>query len=154
MFAKRYHSKSGSTHSNADIQAHGNMSKKHASLVRKKKRWGEFDRISDMITDPIVVFDTEFKVVNLNKAARHFFTGRPLGKKCFLIKHKFALACKDCPIWQTLKTGVTATSEILSPKSGDPILLKTYPVYTRLRKIKGVVMVGRESSDIPVKWKR
>lgn len=154
MFAKRYNSKSKSACLNTDTQAHVNVSKKYTSPARKQKTWGEFDRIFDMITDPIVIFDAEFKVININKAGRHFFTGRPLGKKCFLIKHKFALACKDCPIWQTLKTGVTTTSEIVSSKSGDPILLKTYPIYTRLKKIKGVVMVGRESSDVPVKWKR
>ena len=98
--------------------------------------WGEFGRIFDAITDPIIIFDTEFKVININKAAKHFFPECAIGEKCFSTKHKFALACKNCPTWQTLKTGATTTCEILSQKNGDPILLKAYPVYNRL-KTKG-----------------
>jgi transcriptional regulator with PAS, ATPase and Fis domain len=118
------------------------------------KKWGGFDRIFDAITDPIIVFDMEFRLIKINKAAKFFFTGRPIGKKCFLTKHKFALACKNCPTWQTLKTGTATTSEILSPKTSTPLLLKTYPIYNRLKKIKGVVLLGRESNDVPIKWKR
>lgn len=112
-----------------------------------------FDRIFDAITDPIIVFDAEFNLVKINKAAKHFFTGYPIGKKCFFTKHKFALACKNCPTWQTLKTGSATTSEILSPKTSTPLLLKTYPIYNKQKKVKGVVLIGRESSDIPIKWK-
>lgn len=124
----------------------------HRARTHKKKVG--FDHIIDVITDPIILFDVEFHIVKMNKAAKYFFTGYPIGKKCFFIKHKFALACKSCPIWQTIRTGTTATSEILSPKTGNLILLKTYPIYNRLKKIKGVVLVGRESDDVPVKWKR
>ena len=56
--------------------------------------------IFNAITDPIVVFDTEFNVTNINKAAKEFFVDHPIGKKCFFTKHKFALACKNCPTWQ------------------------------------------------------
>ena len=42
----------------------------------------------------------------------------------------------------------------IKSKNGDPILLKAYPVYNRLKKLKGVVLIGRESDDVPVKWKR
>jgi transcriptional regulator with PAS, ATPase and Fis domain len=122
--------------------------------ARTHKKRGEFDHIFNVITDPIILFDVEFHIVKTNKAAKHFFTGYPIGKKCFFIKHKFALACKNCPTWQTIKTGTTATGEIVSPKTGNLILLKTYPIYNRLKKIKGVVLVGRESNDVPVKWKR
>lgn len=123
--------------------------------MQKHIRNGEkFDHILDVITDPIILFDVEFHIIRTNKAAKHFFTGYPIGKKCFFLKHKFALACKNCPTWQTIKTGTTATGEILSPKTGNLILLKTYPVYNKLKKIKGVVLVGRESTDVPVKWKR
>lgn len=122
--------------------------------ARTHKKRGEFDHILNVITDPIILFDVEFHIVKMNKAARHFFMDYPIGKKCFFIKHKFALACKNCPTWQTIKTGTTATGEILSPKTGNLILLKTYPIYNRLKKIKGVVLVGRESNDVPVKWMR
>src|SRR3990167_1352154 len=101
----------------------------------------ELNSIFNAITDPIIVFDAEFKVIKINKAAKEFFTGYPIGKKCFFTKHKFALACKNCPTWQTLKTGVTTTSEILNPKTGTTLLLKTYPIYNRLKNIKGVVLV-------------
>ncbi len=144
MFPKEYSSKSELSHVDLSPQSH----------TRTYKKWGECDHIFDMITDPIIVFDVEFNIVKMNKAAKLFFTGYPIGKKCFFIKHKFALACKSCPTWQTIKTGTTATSEILSPKTGNLILLKTYPVHNRLKKIKGVVLVGRESDDVPVKWKR
>lgn len=151
---QKYNSMSKSLHLDTHPQDCTDVSKGRAYRARTYKTLGEFNRIFDAITDPIVVFDTEFKVIKINKTAKYFFTGCTIGKKCFLTKHKFALACKSCPTWQTLKTGTPTTSEILSPKTGNPILLKTYPIYNRLKKIKGVVLIGRESSDVPVKWKR
>ncbi|MEP9410819.1 MAG: hypothetical protein HRF42_05340 [Candidatus Brocadia sp.] len=130
-----------------------NTRKWHTNRTRRHKNWVGFDRIFDAITDPVIVFDAEFNLVKINKAARNFFTGYPIGKKCFFTKHKFALACKNCPTWQTLKTGSATTSEILSPKTSTPILLKTYPIYSKQKKVKGVVLIGRESGDIPIKWK-
>lgn len=111
------------------------------------------DYIFNSTMDPIIVFDSEFNIVKINTAAKVFFTGYPVGKKCFSTKHKFALACKNCPIWQTLKTGKTATSEVLNPETCMPVLLKTYPIYNRLKNVQGVVLVGREGNDIPVKQK-
>lgn len=140
--------------SNTELQDFSVADKGGAYNTKKRKSHGKYNCIWDAITDPIVIFDTEFKVMRVNKAARQFFTGRAVGKKCFVIKHKFAMACKDCLIWQTLKTGTTVTDEILCSKTGNPILLKTYPIYSRLKKIKGVVLIGRESSDVPVKWRR
>ncbi len=155
MFKKRYQSKSGTSHLETSSQGCTNIRKGQGNRVRRyDKKWGGFDRIFDAITDPIIVFDTEFNLIKINKAAKYFFTGHPVGKKCFFTKHKFALACKDCPTWQTLKTGATKTCEILSPKTSTPLLLKTYPIYNRLKKVKGVVLIGRESNDVPTKWKR
>lgn len=153
MFTKRYRSKSGSSHLKAPSQTQTNAGEGHTDRAKGHKKWGGFDRIFDAITDPIIVFDAEFNLIKINKAAKYFFTGYPVGKKCFFTKHKFALACKNCPTWQTLKTGLPTTSEILSPKTSTPILLKTYPIYNRLKRIKGVVLIGRESNDVPRKWK-
>ncbi|KAB2833630.1 MAG: hypothetical protein F9K48_08000 [Candidatus Brocadia sp.] len=154
MFSKRYHLHSASLDSSAQLQDRTSMRKGHKIRPRRDTKWDDFNRIFDAIADPIMVFDTEFKLIKINKAARYFFSGYPVGKKCFFTKHKFALACKNCPTWQTLKTGVTTTSEILDPKTNIPILLKTYPIYNRLKKIKGVVLIGRESDDVPIKLKR
>ena len=125
-------------------------SKNHTRHVRKEKTRREFSKIFETITDPIIIFDTEFNVLQINKAAKPFFIGHPTGKKCFFTKHKFALACKNCPTWQTLKTGISTTSKIMSLKTCNPILLKTYPIYNKIKKIKGVVLIGRESGDVPV----
>ena len=154
MFTKRHNPKPESPHSSATQQARSDSSKVNKYRVKKYKTWGEFSKIFEAITDPIVVFDAEFNVIKINRAAKYFFPGDPVGKKCFLTKHKFALACRNCPTWQSLKTGTTTTSEILSPQTGNPILLKTYPIYNKLKKIKGVVLIGRESTDVPIKWKR
>lgn len=152
LFTKRHNPKSETKHADTTSQTCTNVSKGRIYRAKTYKTRKEFDHIFDAITDPIVVFDKEFNVKKINKAAKTFFTGCPIGKKCFFTKHKFALACKNCPTWQTLKTGVTTTSEILSPKTGKPILLKTYPIYNRLKKVKGAVLIGRESNDVAVKW--
>ncbi|HEY4481354.1 MAG TPA: PAS domain-containing protein [Candidatus Brocadiaceae bacterium] len=154
MFTKRYSSKSESTHLSTPSLARKVVSKGHTYRTSMRKTREKLNSIFNAITDPIIVFDAEFNVIKINKAAKEFFTGCPIGKKCFFTKHKFALACKNCPTWQTLKTGVTTTSEILNPKTGTTLLLKTYPIYNRLKNIKGVVLVGRESDDVPMKWNR
>ncbi|MBI2471768.1 MAG: hypothetical protein HYV59_11095 [Planctomycetes bacterium] len=154
MLTKRYKSKSESTHLNTTARSRKVAGKGHAYLTRMHKTREGLNSIFNAITDPIIVFDAEFKVTKINKAAKEFFTGCPIGKKCFYTKHKFALACKNCPTWQTLKTGATTTSEILNPKTSATLLLKTYPIYNRLKNIKGVVLIGRESDDVPMKWNR
>ena len=154
MFTKRYSSKSEPTHLNTSSLTSKVVSKGHTYRTSMRKTRETLNSIFNAITDPIIVFDAEFNVIKINKAAKEFFTGCPIGKKCFFTKHKFALACKNCPTWQTLKTGVTTTSEILNPKTGTTLLLKTYPIYNRLKNIKGVVLVGRESDDVPMKWNR
>jgi len=118
------------------------------------KKYKEIEITLDSVTDPIVIFDEDFRIKKLNKAAKQFFPGNSTGKQCFFIKHKFALACKDCPTWQTLKTGKTISAEILSFKTGDPLLLKTYPIYNKQKELKGVILIGRNSSDVPTKWMR
>lgn len=154
MFSKKHHKRTEG--SDVSRQVHGRIAsrKGHKGSVRKGNAWGEFNSIFNAITDPIMVFDTEFKLIKVNKAAKYFFSGYPVGKKCFFTKHKFALACKNCPTWLTLKTGATTTSEILKPQTSTPVLLKTYPIYNRLKKVKGVVLIGRESDDVPIKLKR
>ncbi len=155
MFKKRYNSKLESLRLDDPPPTRKKVGKRHTYRAAGYKTWGKLDCIFDAITDPIVVFDLEFSVIMLNKSAKQFFTGCPIGKKCFLTKHKFALACKNCPTWQTLKTGSITTSEILNPKTDSLLLLKTYPIYNRQKKvIKGVVLVGRESNDVSVKWKK
>lgn len=152
---KKTHPKSGSPHMNTPSQIRTNAGKGHTNRARRSdKKWGGVDLIFDAITDPIIVFDAEFNLIKINKAAKYYFTGYPIGKKCFFTEHKFALACKNCPTWQTLKTGSIMTSEILSPKTSTPLLLKTYPIYNKQKKVKGVVLIGRESGDVPMKWKR
>lgn len=153
MFDKKHRKRTEG--SDVSHQLHSRMTsrKGQKGRVSKDAPWGKFERIFDAITDPIMVFDTEFKLIKVNKAAKYFFSGHPVGKKCFFMKHKFALACKTCPTWLTMKTGVASTSEILKPQTSTPILLKTYPIYDRLKKVKGVVLIGRESNDIPVRLK-
>ncbi|MDR4507671.1 MAG: PAS domain-containing protein [Candidatus Brocadiaceae bacterium] len=151
MLKRRYSSKSKSL-SSEKLRKKSTKAKNEStqcvSNKGKRKKQGEFESIFNAITDPIVVFDTEFNVIKINKAAQCFFAGNPVSKKCFFIKHKFALACKNCPTWQTLKTGIASNSEIVSPETEKPLLLKTYPIFNRRKRIKGVILIGRESSDI------
>lgn len=154
MFSKKHHERTEVSDVSRQLHVRTNSRKRRKGGVKKNNTWGGFNNIFEAITDPIMVFDTEFKLIKVNKAAKYFFSGYPVGKKCFFMKHKFALACKNCPTWFTIKTGVTTTSEILKPQTSIPILLKTYPIFNRLKKIKGVVLVGRESNDVPIKLKR
>jgi len=152
LLTKRYKSKSARL--NTPALSRKVVGKGYTYRTGMHKTRETFNSIFNAITDPIIVFDAEFNVIKISKAAKEFFTGCPIGKKCFFTKHKFALACKNCPTWQTLKTGATTTSEILNSKTGTTLLLKTYPIYNRLKNIKGVVLVGRESDDVPMKWNR
>src|SRR5574341_2206338 len=117
LFKKRYNSKSESLRLDDPPHTRKKVGKGQTYRTAGYETWGELDCVFNAITDPIVVFDSEFSVIRINKSARQFFKGCPIGKKCFLTKHKFALACKNCPTWQTLKTGLTTTSEILNPKT-------------------------------------
>ena len=115
MLTKRY--KSESARLNTSSRSRKVVGKGYTYRTKMHKTREELNSIFNAITDPIIVFDAEFKVTAINKAAEDFFTGCPIGKKCFFTKHKFALACKNCPTWQTLKNRRYYNQRNLKPQN-------------------------------------
>lgn len=112
------------------------------------------ERLFDAITDPVIVFDTELRIIKINKSAVHLFPEDPVGKKCFTIKHAMAPICKDCPAWQSIRTGKTAFTEMYDPDTGQTLLIKTYPIFDAAGEVSAVALVGRVSRDVLTKWLR
>ncbi|HHT9124321.1 MAG TPA: PAS domain-containing protein [Candidatus Brocadiia bacterium] len=112
------------------------------------------ENLFDAITDPVIVFDTELRIIKINKAAVHFFPECPVGKKCFTIKHAMTPICKDCPAWQSIRTGKPAFTEMYDPDTGDTLLIKTYPIFNGAGEVNAVALVGRVSRDVLTKWLR
>lgn len=98
--------------------------------------------ILDAITEPVIIFDTELRIVKINKAGVRFFQEYPVGRRCFAIKHTMAPICKDCPAWQSIRTGRTASAEMYDPDTGHTLLIKTYPIFDKAGEVNAVALVG------------
>jgi nitrogen fixation/metabolism regulation signal transduction histidine kinase len=117
----------------------------------KTSRWskttiesnGFLEHLFDAITDPVIIFDTELRIVMINKVGkRHFFPEHSVGKKCFAIKHTMAPICKDCPAWQSIRTGKNAFAKMYDPDTGHTLLIKTYPIFNEDGAVSAVALIG------------
>ena len=109
------------------------------------------EHLFDAIADPVIIFDTELRIIKINKVGKlHFFPEHSVGKKCFMIKHTMAPICKDCPTWQTIKTGKTAFAEMDDPDTGHALLIKTYPILDVAGAVNAVALVGQVSRDVRI----
>lgn len=121
------------------------------TLFTKKSKAPVFLKfLLDIITEPVIVFDTELRIITINKAASHFFPECPVGKKCFTIKHTMAPICKDCPAWQSIRTGkiVLATAKMYDSCTGQTLQVETYPIFDVAGAVNAVAVVGRSNKDV------
>jgi len=103
------------------------------SEITKSKR--QLQAIFDGITDGLIIVDSDFTVVAVNKAEAAFLGKTPqdiVGKPCFEVYCRGEFACEMCPAHETFATGQPALVSRLEHESGyhrKGVDVYTFPVY-------------------------
>jgi two-component system sensor kinase FixL len=113
-----------------------------------------FGTLFDGISEEIAVLDSEFNIMDVNKAfLRHYGLRKSnvMGKKCYEVKHGATSPCHSeetpCPLLQAKEAGerVEVTHQHTDAR-GDmkEVFLITYPIKLRGKKIKYFLEIARD----------
>jgi nitrogen fixation/metabolism regulation signal transduction histidine kinase len=104
----------------------------------------KLESLFDGITDIISVQDTDFNIVMANNAASGMVNLSPhhvIGRKCYEVYCKRGEICANCPVKETIETGMPATAD--EERSGEILRLYTYPINDDKGRLTSVIEFGK-----------
>jgi len=107
------------------------------------------DTILDVISELIVLHDTELRVVWANKAAGDSVgtsSGALVGRHCYEIWHGRGAACEGCPVRTVLDSGKPQEREMKSP-DGREWFIKAYPIKDDQGKMTGCAEITMDVTE-------
>ena len=115
------------------------------SLLKSKY---ETTVILNNISERVSYLDTDLRIIYANRAdCEHIGLGPDelFGRHCYDVCWKRTEPCENCPAVSTLETGLPQEKEKTS-SDGTTRLIRTYPVFDNIGKIKGIVEVSQDIS--------
>lgn len=116
--------------------------------INAEREWREtFDAMSDFVA----VLDPDFHFRRVNLAMAEFLGKKPaelIGKRCHELMHGTDSPWPDCPHVEMLRTGRTATREVIDSNLGVPLLVTASPILGDDGVVLGSVHVARDISSI------
>jgi len=126
------------------------------SEIETKYKFGDLRLIIDSISEEIVILDTSYNIVDVNKTFCDRYKlskENAIGKKCYKLTHGLNHICKlpecKCPIEDVIKTGKSSKSIHTHYKNGNEIVLEliAYPIKTDDGKVNQIVKIGRDITE-------
>ncbi len=116
-------------------------------LRNAEKEWrNTFDSIPDLVS----VLNNQFEIIKANKSMSDFL-GIPseelVGKKCYELMHRSSKPFSGCPHLETIKTGISASTEIFDTCMGKPFSVTTSPIQDDQGENVGVVHIAKDISE-------
>ncbi|MBI5182406.1 MAG: PAS domain-containing protein [Nitrospirae bacterium] len=122
--------------------------KEETEEIQRKNR--EWDNTFNSVTDILVIYDKDYRIVKVNKAFADFVNSTPLeltGKKCseaFLKNNKIWSVCSYST---TLETGNIYHDEVADAEKGTHHMLTTSPLLDEKGEFIGSVLVARDITE-------
>jgi two-component system, cell cycle sensor histidine kinase and response regulator CckA len=117
-------------------------------IEKTKKQW---ERTFDAVPDLIMILDTDFRIVQANKAVADAL-GRTVkelkGRHCYKVMHRQKLPPAFCPnvrMHETLKSTVAQSHNTVMDAD---VLIHTHPILTESGKLAGSVHVMRDITEL------
>ena len=106
--------------------------------------------ISDILTDLIVVTSPEFEIIDANQAARGVLgKGHSiLGSTCYNIFHDRVEACIDCPLKESMESGLVKNKHYFDKRFGEFFEERIQPVLESDSSLQGVIITNRNVTDV------
>ena len=117
-------------------------------MQKAKKQW---ERTFDAVPDYIMLLDSNFNIVRINKAAADALGKSPgdlIGQKCYHLIHSNNTPPKFCPHMQLKKDGLSHTALAHINNLHGDFLISVHPLTTKAGKIIGAVHVARDVSEL------
>lgn len=105
-----------------------------------EKAAAKWQNTIDLIQDPIMILDSELRIVKLNAAAASFFNRPPeeiLGLPCYVLMHDTDKPIKGCPYKKMLSSKKHEEVEIYDEKRNFWFLASVYPLLDATGRIIG-----------------
>ncbi len=109
-----------------------------------------YKKVLETISEHIVYYDKDFKIIWANKTAADSINLTPeqlVGKNCYNLWHGRNEPCEECPVLKTLKSGELNPREMITP-DGRLWFVEGYPVFNDNNKISGVVEITRDITEL------
>ena len=117
-------------------------------MQKAKKQW---ERTFDAVPDQIMLLDSNYNIVRINKAAAEALGKEPtslIGRKCYHLVHNTNGPPVFCPHTRLLEDGKSYTAQAhIHNLSGD-FLLSVHPLITKDGRTVGAVHIARDISDL------
>ncbi len=107
-------------------------------------------KVLETISEHIVYYDKDFKIIWANKTAADSLNLTPeqlVGKNCYNLWHGRNKPCEECPVLKTLKSGELNHRKMITP-DGRLWFVEGYPVFNDNNKINGVVEITRDITEL------
>ena len=113
-------------------------------LFQVTERW---ERTFDAVPDLIAIIDTDFRIVQANKAMADRLGSTPAecaGQVCYAAIHKTGAPPSFCPHAQTLTDCHEHMTEVSEEALGGDFIVSTSPIYDSAGQLMGSVHVARD----------
>ncbi len=107
----------------------------------------EWERTFNSVPDPIMILDTENRIVRVNRAMKERLRtvpGELIGQHCYTVVHGTQCPPDFCPHRLTCQDGQQHVAEISEPNLGGDFLVSTTPLFDNEGKVEGIVHVARD----------
>ena len=120
-----------------------------ADLRQSEKQWQmTFDAIGDMVS----IHDTEFQMIQMNRATTEFFekeASELVGRKCYEIFCSSSSTCENCPTLDLGKDLLPHTAEIIHLDCKKTFFISVSPIFGEDQNFIGVLHIAKDITD----WK-
>lgn len=116
-------------------------------IIQAKDEW---ERTFDAVPDLIAILDTDYKIVQANKAMAERLGVLPeeaAGLKCYNVVHGMDIAPSFCPFRKLLEDGKEHTAEVHEDIIGGDFIVSVSPLHDSDGKLLGSVHVARDITD-------
>ncbi len=128
-------------------QLEASVEERTLELATAKKEWEE---TFDIINDAITIHDSDFNIIQANRAAQSILAAPFLNlnrQKCYALFHGAGCPPEDCPSCQVLKTGKAITVESFEPHLNKHLEIKALPRLTPEGRLVGIIHIVRDISS-------
>lgn len=117
-------------------------------LVGAREEW---ERTFDAITDPVMILDTNYRIIKANKAMADALGVTPagaVGMTCYESVHGAQAPPDYCPHARLLADGLARSQEIVEPRLGGHYLVSVSPLHAPDGTLVGAIHAARDITKL------
>lgn len=118
------------------------------AVIRKKDK--EWDNTFNSITDLVVIYDKDYKIIKANKAFAARFNTTPeklIGRECSDIFPKQDMSWGICSYVKTMETKDVFQKEVYDPNTGGSLMVTVSPLLDESGEFIGAVLVAKDITE-------